>query len=466
MKSFHRILSLFLAVLMISGIAVVSASADTAAEKTSGTFDMHVAFSTDTKTDKYFYCDDYFTQSGKASDEHLRTMSAAVAFTLYGKSENPEAVFGKLPSDIGFEDITMYDMDKLTKDTMGVVFGKKTIGGNTVVLVALRSDEYDAEWASNFISGETGDISGFSTAAALIKSRLDKYLSDNAVTNAKFWVTGYSRGGAVANLLGKSLNEHTDDYRISDDDIYVYTFDAPRSSFELTSYANIHNVVDSCDIIPYVYPEIWGIYNSGVVEPVGSDDETIMTKQFNLFSPDPMDYKEFKTSDFLREFADFLGTNLSRETYSRNVAPYISRIAEIYFSLNIEARESFVEFFKAVLTSVDEDENKLSVLLPLLADGSGQEDIDKVVEFLRSNIDKVAETSGKPIDDESFEYIRSSVEPLVNVLVPVFIADLKGPLPDDADNMSLLYHILSFSNNIKGLIKHHYNYKIFDELKA
>lgn len=467
MKSFKKLLCLALSLLMLLGVASVTASANEDTQTIKGSFDMHIAFSTDKKSDTYYYNDNYFIESGTESNEHLRTMSAALAFTLYGKSDNAEEVYDKLPDEIGFENIAMYDMDNITSETMGVVFGTKTIGEDTVVMVALRSDEYDNEWASNLTCGKSGDASGFAAAADLIMARLNEYLRDNEVTSPKFWVTGYSRGGAVANLVGKALNENLADYGISQDEIYVYTFEAPRSSDSDVSYPNIHNIIDRRDLITYVYPEIWGMYNNGVAEYIGSEDDTIMSKQLDFFGENYMgDYKEVNTADFLKAFADFLGTSITRETYAEKVEPYASSLIDMYFKLGDSAKANLKDYFSKVLASAKADSDMFTVLLGVINPESGQDETDAAVAFLLKHVDAVAETEGKPVSDEDFEMIRSAVKPLINAFSPVIKADLAGVMSGGEDALPALYHIMSMAGNAADILKYHYNYNIYNQLKA
>ena len=186
-----------------------------------GTFTMTTFDGFDPGEQTFYYSDSYFTASGKESNEHLRTMSAALVFPLKGISDTPAETFAAILSDIGFQDITAYDMDHTSLDTMGVILAHKSVHGKEVVAVALRGDGYDHEMAANLISGTEGDIKAFADAEALVESRVSEYIAGHGITSAKYWVTGYSRSGAVANLFGRELNKTPERFYTSADDIYV-----------------------------------------------------------------------------------------------------------------------------------------------------------------------------------------------------------------------------------------------------
>lgn len=125
-------------------------------------------------------------------------------------------------SNIGFQDITTYDMDHTSLDTMGVILAHKSVNGKEVVAVALRGDKYEQEMAANLIAGTEGDITAFADAEALVESRVSAYLAEHGITSAKYWVTGYSRSGAVANLFGRELNKAPERFFTSADEIINY----------------------------------------------------------------------------------------------------------------------------------------------------------------------------------------------------------------------------------------------------
>ena len=324
----------------------------------------------------FYYSDSYFSSSGKKSNEHLRTMSAALVFPLRGISDTPAETFAASLSDIGFQDITAYDMDHTSLDTMGVILAHKSVHGKEVVAVALRGDGYDHEMAANLISGTEGDIKAFADAEALVESRVSEYIAGHGITSAKYWVTGYSRSGAVANLFGRELNKTPERFYTSADDIYVYTFEAAIGSADDTVYENIHNIIDRRDLVTYVYPGEWGLYSNGVAEYIGTADDKIMLKKFDLLSENHIaDYQEMYLVDYLNELTSFLSQNLSRETFAEKLGLPLSRVLNIYYDLDGTQRAKVLPFFKQAFSDMMNDNHMTSTLFLALMNPESQADL-------------------------------------------------------------------------------------------
>ncbi len=139
----------------------------------------------------------------------------------------------------------------------------------SVVMVAVRGVGYKDEWAGNAICGPSGDHYGFSTAANTVYNAIDAYLNQNKENlnkKIKIWTFGYSRGAAVANLLGCMLNEKLTQagYGIAKDDIFDFTYEAPQGAIKQTrEYKNIVNIVNPTDIVTKVFMSEWGFCRAG-----------------------------------------------------------------------------------------------------------------------------------------------------------------------------------------------------------
>lgn len=435
-----------------------------------GTFTMTTFDGFDPGEQTFYYSDSYFSSSGKKSNEHLRTMSAALVFPLRGISDTPAETFAASLSDIGFQDITAYDMDHTSLDTMGVILAHKSVHGKEVVAVALRGDGYDHEMAANLILGTEGDIKAFADAEALVESRVSEYIAGHGITSAKYWVTGYSRSGAVANLFGRELNKTPERFYTSADDIYVYTFEAAIGSADDTVYENIHNIIDRRDLVTYVYPGEWGLYSNGVAEYIGTADDKIMLKKFDLLSENHIaDYQEMYLVDYLNELTSFLSQNLSRETFAEKLGLPLSRVLNIYYDLDGTQRAKVLPFFKQAFSDMMNDNHMTSTLFLALMNPESQENIENLYALIVKYLDKTAEENGKPVDDESYEIIKASLRTMLEPLLPVLKADFFATI-DNGDGKSPenvpLYHFLTLAGNLYYILKNHFNYNVFNELKA
>lgn len=465
MRMFKKALALFLSTVMLMSVCIAAPVSINAESATliKGTFTIDTFDGYDPGELDYYYSDRYFRASGKETDPHLRTMSAALVFTSQGTSKTPDKTFGKILRNIGFTDIRTYDMDHTAMDSMGVILARKRINGKDVIAVALRGDEYELEMAANLIAGAEGDIKAFADAEALVESRVRAYISEYNITKAKYWVVGYSRSGAVANLFGRALNRDLSGFRTTADDIYVYAFEAAVGSAENVAYENIHNIIDLRDTVTYVYPALWSLYGCGVPDYIGDTDETITLKSLSLDDDHSQDIGEIRTVDFINDFVDFLATNISRKTYSEKLETPVSQIAEIFFSLNNKQRSAFIEYFSQVFSELMEDDRLVALFLRIVIDPYSEKSAEKVTDLIIKYMDKVAEKSGKPVSDDDYDTIKAAVSPIVSVFLPFAYEDFFASY---GSSSAPLYHILTFTGNLNSLFKHHFNYNIFYELTA
>ena len=145
-----------------------------------------------------------------------------------------------------------YDHDD--KDALDYVyhaFGHQTVRINGIaynlVVVAIRGTRDGAEWASNILLG------GFHLATIAVSANLTDYLDREIDSNLplKLFITGHSRGGAVANILSAWL---IDNGTVTTDNLYTYTFATPntRDLFEKngSSYDSIINICNKEDVAP------------------------------------------------------------------------------------------------------------------------------------------------------------------------------------------------------------------------
>ena len=233
----------------------------------------------------YYYSDGYFAESARYYNEHLVTMSSCVAisgvtarfegeYTPEKASENIVELFesaGFTNIYIHYPEPEFFGKDAETLSTIGYVIASREINvnGETVTLIAvgLRGGSYGAEWASNVSLGSgVGEALGFSDAANQVEEGIYNYIRDYGINDyeSKFWISGFSRGGATTNLVAKRL---TDVY--GEDDVYAFCFEAPKGGVysELKdglTYCNIHAIINATDIVPYVGPAEMGFIRYGV----------------------------------------------------------------------------------------------------------------------------------------------------------------------------------------------------------
>lgn len=227
------------------------------------------------------YSDGFFETEPKQYNPHIATMSCNLANASTTVESGSD--YSKGPKTIkdlltlmGFEDLyasPAYTQEP-TPDTVACAIGSKTVeteqGTKKVISITVRSANYEKEWASNVTIGTEGEAEGFAKAADQVTKEVNQYLEDNGLTedaangNVVFWLSGFSRGGATANLTAKRL---IDQYE--KDKVYAYTIEAPQGGMASEErsdrdYTVIHNIVCKDDPVPFVAPTDWGFKRYGV----------------------------------------------------------------------------------------------------------------------------------------------------------------------------------------------------------
>ena len=178
---------------------------------------------------------------------------------------NTKANSTKFFTDIGFTPIFIsesYDTGS-TESTVHYVIAKKVIDDFTVYSVVVKGTKYGPEWSNNLKLGTSGDHQGFSESATKVYDTLLSLIGSN--TNFKIWVTGYSRGAAITNVLSHKLLKSTE-ITVKNENLYAYTFATPRglTKENAEKYPNVFNLINSGDIVPRFAPEEYGIERCGI----------------------------------------------------------------------------------------------------------------------------------------------------------------------------------------------------------
>ncbi len=276
----------------------------------------------------YYYSDGYFITSSEDPnignpdyyDTHLATMSMSMAcstFSRIGKDGSYNSYDGayvyksknieRLLTDIGVTTENIYINDdntvQPTTSSVGVAIGQKVItdhSNNDYILVpiAIRGQGYEAEWYSNTTIGTTGEAEGFASSADAVFEQLQYYISNYNLEDAvskgkvKFWITGYSRGGAVANLTAKRIVEAycSGASTNTSNQVYAYCFEAPKGGvnsalkLDLSKYYCIHNCINPVDLVPFVAPEEMGFIRYGVDHYIPGSTDTSVEEDNNVWS--------------------------------------------------------------------------------------------------------------------------------------------------------------------------------------
>ena len=185
------------------------------------------------------------------------TAQTAAALSM---SAGDEKLLRENLAALGYKDILTVGYDRYDPDRIGVCFASRVKNNELQIAVVLRGTGGD-EWYSNFDVGYAAEHSGFMKAADFAELQLGDYVFTRAIgMQPTFFVTGYSRGGAVANILSKRLCD-----RYGLESVCAYTFASPATTISRRTnrYSSIYNLVRPEDFFTRVPLNGWGYTRYG-----------------------------------------------------------------------------------------------------------------------------------------------------------------------------------------------------------
>ena len=250
----------------------------------------------------YTYDDAWFADDASLLSPMLRMMSMCLSLACFPDPEDKNRAFSnaeKLLTEMGYRDLEVNEDFRHSprEYTLGVLIARKEVslqGENCAIYaVGFRGASYGREWYGNTIIEKQGIPVGFRIALHKTMHFLQDYLERHGSKEKerkKLWITGFSRAAAAAGLAGAAATRHAKRWGLRKEDIFVYTYEAPRCMpKELNvAYSNIHNTVSRVDMVPLIAPESWGFIRPGV-------DDTIL--------PSP---KQKEWQDQIKEVRAFL----------------------------------------------------------------------------------------------------------------------------------------------------------------
>ena len=214
--------------------------------------------------DTFYYSDDWFADDPSSENKELALASIQlVASCVSDDADNPGAAFLK---SMGFEEVGYSDFGSSDPDDCNYTWGRKTTGDKNLVAVVIQSvnngwEQKNKAWKQNFTVNEPGstDPSGEHYAYMRAVDKITDDIASLAGDGTIFWITGQSRGGAIANVLAARLSD-----KLNGSKIFAYTFEAPATvdAEAAGNYKFIHNYVCSDDIVTHI--PLWGMTRYGV----------------------------------------------------------------------------------------------------------------------------------------------------------------------------------------------------------
>ncbi|MBE7049570.1 MAG: hypothetical protein E7394_02225 [Ruminococcaceae bacterium] len=299
--------------------------------------------------ERIVYNDAWFTQDSNIYNHNLATSSLYVALSTFSdgdyskywgekidniREKNIESVLSNLSfKNAEFKGYSTSLNSSESKVAFGMAMKSFYVDDlpYNVVCVAIRSGGYGCEWSDNFNVGNE-DMEyhkGFYDSALGVKKALDDYVKRNCNKgNVKFWICGYSRGGAVANILATMIDDKSN--------VYAYTFASPNTfcfdDQKMNSYDNIFNIINPYDPVVSLPPAEWGFSKAGrnmyFPQNYEKTDEIITNvyeNYYNLTGENDDIYTHSLISDLMDYIISFVDT---RKNYSDNYQNVFQALAK------------------------------------------------------------------------------------------------------------------------------------------
>lgn len=318
-----RITSLFLSItIAFSGVVFAGGEAFASGEdlnSTIGVYYTNCRYSRADLSDAVYYSDSPFMKDSKEFNNDLAIMSLELAVSSNPSMREPETIEGyynkcrniqSYLEDNGFVDFeTNGDYRiKMTETTLGVACAHKNIVDDgkkyTLLVLAPRSAGYEAEWMSNFIISSSADAkgnhAGYEEAANKVMAYAREYIKKYGIKgNIKLWLTGYSRGGGIADFAGAAVladssRQLGNEVSLTPDNFYCYAFGSPRTiaaegnSFDFSKTDYVHNLYRDSDLMTNLPPETMGFVRYGrhyeFAQDYSAERRENMLKHLNEFN--------------------------------------------------------------------------------------------------------------------------------------------------------------------------------------
>ena len=332
-----------------------------------------------------YYKDSLFDHDADVYDPSLATASLSLAMASFAsieekdyanRSRNAKDLLAKL----GFKDIEPNDFfkEKPGTDSLGCVFGHKTINGREMIVCGIRGGNYESEWASNFTIGagiEGRYHQGFFEGSTIFLESLKKYISDTGIRgDVSLWMVGYSRGGAVCNISAGRIDEAISKgeamlgsgLNISKKNVYAYCFEAPQGVYydderypKSEIFNNIFCIINSNDVVPKMAMKELDFTRFGVDKYL-FDNRNDINYEANIRKMEKF-FNSFENSEALGgysvgsfEMKRFSGKKISpsQEYFNWSQGIYLDDLLSHFTEYGIESREKYTENMQAGMREI------------------------------------------------------------------------------------------------------------------
>jgi len=129
--------------------------------------------------------------------------------------------------------------------------------GEALLAVVLRGTD-GVEWLGNMDVGFDTRHESFEKANRALQAGVSAYIEEHRLESIIFFVTGHSRGAAVANLFAADLNRNSAAFESEAGSVFCYAFATPNHTTAPAGDKNIFNFCFDDDFVPQVPLARWG----------------------------------------------------------------------------------------------------------------------------------------------------------------------------------------------------------------
>ncbi len=274
---------------------------------------------------EFLFSEKMFEKDTSEYDPELSKASLAMAISAFSSDSGEENWNKEIRRDknikafmkeLGFDDYASAKYSQVLSDSTNTAAyalssRKITVGDEekTLIAAAVRGGGYGAEWASNMNVGTGKQHQGFSESAKVIIDGIGEYIEKTGADpgNVIVWITGYSRGAAIAGTAAAELEKSCK--------VYAYTFACPANvKKSAAGESDVHNVLLASDLIPKLPLKggKWGFVRYGTDIVYGKESASVkkVMKMLRSICPSAAVYNKYYETEMMAFAA---GSNMKND---------------------------------------------------------------------------------------------------------------------------------------------------------
>ena len=379
------------------------------------------------KSIKQLYKKSLLLKDSREFDMDLAKLSFALSYSNYSVSKATDFF-----NELGFDNLYFNDFDNNSASSVKFVLAHKKLDDTNLISISSPGYDYNSEWANNFTIGDEGNHFGYTICVTNMIDKIIRYIASSySDSNIRLWITGYSRGGGISNLLADTIMKEKY-FGLKQSEIYTYTFEAPAPIIEenYVEYKNVFNIINSYDLVPNILNKYnfkrcgidIDIYNDNYQNWLKKMDSNFPLGSFTV-SNNYKNFKQFGNALFNCLYQKTANYSLqTRKDYYNKFEKSLSYLLENLCYDMSEFISYVPEYFRGVMDSVEDDYTKLL-------------DVDKIYSIIKDICDHV----GSSYDEKK---LYDSTEVLYGVLQERSLNFAISILPS-ISNLSLAFELHS-----------------------